>query len=82
MQFLGGTPIGGLIAGWVAERLGARAGRWLGAVVAVAEGAWLLARIARKSEGGPEHLVARTPWCGRFVEQCDRATGPPPRTSS
>jgi predicted MFS family arabinose efflux permease len=45
--FLGSTPIGGPIAGWVAERLGARAGLALGAVVALAAGAWLLAKMAR-----------------------------------
>jgi MFS family permease len=47
--FLGSTPIGGPIAGWVAERLGARAGLALGAVVALAAGAWLLAKMARRS---------------------------------
>jgi MFS family permease len=45
--FLGSTPIGGPIAGWVAERMGARAGLGLGAIVAIGAGAWLLVRTAR-----------------------------------
>jgi MFS family permease len=50
--FIGSTPIGGPVAGWVAEQLGARAALWLNAAVAAAAGAWLLAWIARKSERG------------------------------
>ena len=47
--FLGSTPIGGPIAGWVGETLGARAGLALGAVVAAAAGLWALATLMRKA---------------------------------
>lgn len=49
MVFLGSTPIGGPISGWVGEHLGARAGFALGGAVAIATGAvglWLLSRRA------------------------------------
>jgi MFS family permease len=51
--FLGSTPIGGPIAGWVAEQWGARSGLWLGAGVAVAAGLWLVARSPRPAETVP-----------------------------
>jgi MFS family permease len=38
MVFLGGTPIGAPIAGWVAEHFGARTALGMGAVVAVLTG--------------------------------------------
>lgn len=38
MVFLGSTPLGGPLAGWVAEHFGARAGLLLGAAVSVAAG--------------------------------------------
>jgi MFS family permease len=40
--FLGGTPIGGPVAGWLAEHFGAPAGLALGAVASVAAGLWAL----------------------------------------
>ncbi len=40
MVFLGSTPIGGPLVGWVAEHLGARYAVGLGAVACVAAGAW------------------------------------------
>ena len=40
MVFLGSTPIGGPIVGWVAEHLGARYAVGLGAAACVAAGAW------------------------------------------
>lgn len=40
MVFLGSTPIGGPIVGWVAERAGARWSIGLGAVAALAAGLW------------------------------------------
>ena len=40
MVFLGSTPIGGPLVGWVAERLGARYAIGLGAVACVAAGLW------------------------------------------
>jgi MFS family permease len=45
MLFLGSTPIGGPIVGWVCEELGARYGVALGAVAAIAAGAWGLAAL-------------------------------------
>jgi MFS family permease len=50
MVFLGATPIGGPISGWVGEHLGARAGLALGGAAAIATGAvglWLLVRRTR-----------------------------------
>jgi hypothetical protein len=50
MVFLGATPVGGPISGWIGEHLGARAGLALGGAVAVATGAvglWLLVRRTR-----------------------------------
>jgi MFS family permease len=47
---LGSTPIGGPIAGWVAERLGARAGLAMGAVVAAAAGLWALVNLRTRGE--------------------------------
>lgn len=43
MVFLGSTPLGGPVAGWVAEHFGARAGLLLGAVAAAGAGAVALA---------------------------------------
>lgn len=40
--FLGSTPIGGPIAGWVSERLGARAGLAMGAVASLLAALWTL----------------------------------------
>ncbi len=45
--FIGSTPIGGPIAGWVSEHLGATAGIWMGAVASAAIGAWTLRELAR-----------------------------------
>ncbi len=45
--FLGSTPIGGPIAGWVSENFGAAAGIWLGAVASVIAGALVLRELAR-----------------------------------
>jgi MFS family permease len=44
MLFLGSTPVGGPIVGWVSEEFGARYGIGLGAVAALAAGAWGLAQ--------------------------------------
>ena len=51
MVFLGSTPLGGPLAGWVAEHFGARAGLLLGAVAAAAAGGAALAR--RRRDGAP-----------------------------
>lgn len=45
--FLGSTPIGGPIAGFVAETLGARAGVGLGAIATLAAAAWTLRALTR-----------------------------------
>ena len=49
MVFLGSTPIGGPILGWICERFGARYGVALGAVAALAAGVWGVL-VARRSE--------------------------------
>lgn len=53
MLFLGSTPIGGPLIGWVSETLGARAGLLVGAVAALAIGTWGVLRareITRSAE--------------------------------
>jgi len=51
--FLGSTPIGAPIAGWVGEHLGPEVGLIGGAVVAVAAGLWALAIVpARRRRTG------------------------------
>jgi predicted MFS family arabinose efflux permease len=47
MLFLGSTPIGGPIVGWVSEEFGARYAIALGAVAALGAGAWGLAKARR-----------------------------------
>jgi MFS family permease len=50
MLFLGSTPVGGPIVGWVAEEYGARWSVALGAVAAVGAGLWGLASLRRSVE--------------------------------
>jgi MFS family permease len=45
--FIGSTPIGGPIAGWLSEELGARAGLLLGAVAGLGAGVGVLRALAR-----------------------------------
>ena len=47
MVFLGSTPIGGPILGWVCEAFGARWGILLGAASCLAAGAWGLMMVRR-----------------------------------
>ena len=47
MLFIGSTPIGGPIVGWVSEQFGARWAIGLGALAALLTGAWGLARARR-----------------------------------
>ena len=56
--FLGSTPIGGPLAGWLAAAAGPRAGLVLGAVAALAAalGAWAMLR--RAAETGAPQLTA------------------------
>lgn len=49
MVFLGSTPFGGPIAGWVGEHFGARAGLGLGAVATALAGAAALAVLHRRA---------------------------------
>jgi predicted MFS family arabinose efflux permease len=51
MLFLGSTPVGGPIVGWVADELGARYSVGLGAVAAVGAGLWGLAAVRRAPAG-------------------------------
>jgi MFS family permease len=47
MLFLGSTPIGGPIVGWVSEQFGARYAIGLGAVAALGAGAWGMLQAQR-----------------------------------
>ncbi len=70
MLFLGSTPVGGPIVGWIAERYGARYSIGVGAVAALAAGLWGLAAVRRgatvpvdaadlaAAEGDAEPMVA------------------------
>jgi MFS family permease len=62
VAFLGSTPIGGPIAGWVADSFGGRAGLVLGAVaciVAAGLGAIVVARVKRREAA--DALLAEVP---------------------
>jgi len=61
MVFLGGTPIGAPIAGWVADRFGPRMGIALGGIVAVATGLAGLWMLARRRIAARAHAAARKP---------------------
>jgi MFS family permease len=58
MVFLGGTPIGAPIAGWVADRFGPRMGIALGGLIAVVTGLTGLWMLSRRRLRRPR--VART----------------------
>jgi hypothetical protein len=47
MVFLGSTPIGGPILGWIAEELGARYAIGVGAAAAIGAGVWGLSVVRR-----------------------------------
>ena len=51
--FLGSTPIGAPIVGWVSQQFGARYGVGLGAVAALLAGVWGLVRARRLAEKPP-----------------------------
>jgi MFS family permease len=56
--FIGSTPIGGLIASWLAEAYGPRAPLWLSGVVCVlaaVAGAWLLRGAGRRGAGAARY---------------------------
>jgi MFS family permease len=50
MLFLGSTPIGGPIVGWVSQAFGARYAIGLGAVAALAAGVWGMGKVPREPE--------------------------------
>ncbi len=56
--FLGSTPIGGPIAGWVSEHLGARAGVGMGAVATLLAAAWTF-RALRNLATSPVDIAHR-----------------------
>ena len=58
MVFLGSTPIGGPILGWVAEHLGARVAVGLGALACVAAGSWGLWVVRRRGLDEPHRPIA------------------------
>ncbi len=64
MLFLGSTPIGGPVVGWLSETYGARVGLLTGAVATLLAGAWGLAHVTRTRRDdrtdrtGPEPVVA------------------------
>jgi MFS family permease len=51
MMFLGSTPVGGPVVGWVADTFGARYSVGLGAAAALGAGAWGLAAV--RASAGP-----------------------------
>jgi MFS family permease len=61
MVFLGGTPIGAPIAGWVADRFGARMGIALGGLIAVVTGLTGLWMLSRRRLRRPRVAMARRP---------------------
>jgi MFS family permease len=58
MLFLGSTPIGGPIVGWVSQQFGARYAIALGAVAAFGAGAWGLAVARRSARRAPSAAAA------------------------
>ncbi|MEI6570661.1 MAG: MFS transporter [Actinomycetes bacterium] len=52
MVFLGSTPIGGPILGWICERYGARWGIAVGAVAAIGAGLWGMSRVRARGRAG------------------------------
>jgi MFS family permease len=79
VAFLGSTPIGGPVAGFVSEQFGARVGLLMGAlaclVAALAAAYTLRGRVARIA-GAPETPVAVADW----TDGSDAATGSVPAT--
>jgi predicted MFS family arabinose efflux permease len=47
--FLGSTPIGGPLVGWVSQAQGPRAGLAVGALAALGAGTWVAMRVARRA---------------------------------
>src|SRR5215210_8578992 len=57
--YLGSTPVGGPIVGFVSEHAGPRAGLALGAVATLATGAGLLMAASRRKQAGEPVQVAQ-----------------------
>jgi predicted MFS family arabinose efflux permease len=60
IAFLGSTPIGGPIVGWVSQQFGPRAGFALGgvaAIVATAAAGWSIARTRENQDRSPEVMA-------------------------
>jgi MFS family permease len=60
VAFLGSTPIGGPIIGWVSQQLGPRAGLWVGGVATLAVTAAAIAGIRRHREVPRQVLASPT----------------------
>jgi MFS family permease len=60
VAFLGSTPIGGPIIGWVSELLGARAGLWVGGVATLAVTGSAIAGVRRRREAPAPALPSPT----------------------
>ncbi len=58
MVFLGSTPIGGPILGWIAEELGARYAIALGALAALGAGLWGLSVVRRTPSADESSTIA------------------------
>jgi MFS family permease len=60
VAFLGSTPIGGPIIGWVSQQLGPRAGLWVGGVATLAVTVAAIAGIRRHREAPRQVLASPT----------------------
>jgi MFS family permease len=60
VAFLGSTPIGGPIVGWVSEQLGPRAGLWLGGLATLAVTAAAIAVVRRQGWSSRRSRVPAT----------------------
>jgi MFS family permease len=60
VAFLGSTPIGGPIVGWVSQELGPRAGLWLGGLATLVVTAAAIAGIRRRRELPPPVFASPT----------------------
>lgn len=74
MLFLGSTPIGGPIVGWVAQSFGARWSLALGALACVAAGSWGMAVVGRDDRGDAldQAIENATAAAGDVVSDSDR----------
>lgn len=65
MLFLGSTPIGGPIVGWVAQEFGARWSIMLGAVACFVAGAWGIAAVRTEPDPTPANPPTAQPVAAR-----------------